>query len=98
MHDLLDARCGIGLTIETVSRTLSQLRSALADLLVVLQNTKSVPEAEGPKSWENLTDKKWKGNVAFTSAKVAPLGDGRAAVGAGRAAGGLLRRRLGASR
>ena len=35
-------------------------------LLVVLQNTKSVPEAEGPKSWEDLTDPKWKGNIAFT--------------------------------
>ena len=35
-------------------------------LLVVLQNTKSVPEAQGPKSWEDLTDKKWKGNIAFT--------------------------------
>ena len=35
-------------------------------LLVVLQNTKSVPEAEGPKSWEDLVATKWKGNVAFT--------------------------------
>jgi iron(III) transport system substrate-binding protein len=35
-------------------------------LLVVLQNTKSVPEAEGPRSWEDLTAAKWKGNVAFT--------------------------------
>ncbi|MBV9564938.1 MAG: extracellular solute-binding protein [Bradyrhizobium sp.] len=35
-------------------------------LLVVLQNTKSVPEAEGPKSWEDLLAAKWKGNVAFT--------------------------------
>jgi iron(III) transport system substrate-binding protein len=35
-------------------------------LLVVLQNTKSVPEAEGPKSWEDLTATKWKRNVAFT--------------------------------
>jgi iron(III) transport system substrate-binding protein len=35
-------------------------------LLVVLQNTKSVADAEGPKSWEDLTATKWKGNVAFT--------------------------------
>ena len=35
-------------------------------LLVVLQNTKSVPDAQGPKSWEDLTNAKWKGNVAFT--------------------------------
>ena len=35
-------------------------------LLVVLQNTKSVPEADGPKSWEDLIATKWKGNVAFT--------------------------------
>jgi iron(III) transport system substrate-binding protein len=35
-------------------------------LLVVLQNAKSVADAEGPKSWEDLTATKWKGNVAFT--------------------------------
>src|SRR5438876_869205 len=35
-------------------------------LLVVLQNTKSVPETDGPKSWEDLVATKWKGNVAFT--------------------------------
>jgi iron(III) transport system substrate-binding protein len=35
-------------------------------LLVVLQNTKSVPEAEGPNSWEDLLAAKWKGNIAFT--------------------------------
>ena len=35
-------------------------------LLVVLQNTKSVPEAEGPKSWADLLDPKWKGKIAFT--------------------------------
>lgn len=35
-------------------------------LLVVLQNTKSVPEADGPKGWEDLIAAKWKGNVAFT--------------------------------
>ena len=35
-------------------------------LLVILQNTKSVPEAQGPKSWEDLTQAKWKGNIAFT--------------------------------
>jgi iron(III) transport system substrate-binding protein len=35
-------------------------------LLVILQNTKLVPEAEGPKSWEDLLDPKWKGKIAFT--------------------------------
>jgi iron(III) transport system substrate-binding protein len=35
-------------------------------LLVVLQNTKSVPDAQGPKTWDDLTAAKWKGNVAFT--------------------------------
>lgn len=35
-------------------------------LLVILQNTKSVPEAQGPKTWDDLTAAKWKGNIAFT--------------------------------
>jgi iron(III) transport system substrate-binding protein len=35
-------------------------------LLVILQNTKVVPEAQGPKSWADLLDKKWKGKIAFT--------------------------------
>ncbi len=35
-------------------------------LLVTLQNTKSVPDAQGPKSWDDLTAAKWKGNIAFT--------------------------------
>ena len=35
-------------------------------LLVVLQNTKSIPEAQGPKTWEELTTPKFKGNIAFT--------------------------------
>jgi iron(III) transport system substrate-binding protein len=35
-------------------------------LLVVTQNTKLVPEADGPKSWDDLTAAKWKGNIAFT--------------------------------
>ena len=35
-------------------------------LLVVLQNTKSIPEAQGPKTWEELTTAKFKGNIAFT--------------------------------
>ena len=35
-------------------------------LLVVLQNTKSIPEAQGPKTWEDLTAPRFKGNIAFT--------------------------------
>ena len=35
-------------------------------LLVVLQNTKSLPEAQGPKTWEDLTTSRFKGNIAFT--------------------------------
>lgn len=35
-------------------------------LLVILQNTKLVPESEGPKGWGDLLDPKWKGKIAFT--------------------------------
>jgi iron(III) transport system substrate-binding protein len=35
-------------------------------LLVLLQNTKLVPEGQGPKSWDDLLDPKWKGKIAFT--------------------------------
>jgi iron(III) transport system substrate-binding protein len=35
-------------------------------LLVVLQNTKLVPADQGPKSWADLLDPKWKGKIAFT--------------------------------
>jgi iron(III) transport system substrate-binding protein len=35
-------------------------------ILVILQNTKLLPESEGPKSWADLMDPKWKGKVAFT--------------------------------
>src|SRR6188472_3131291 len=35
-------------------------------LLVILQNTKLIPENEGPKSWADLMDPKWKGKIAFT--------------------------------
>ena len=35
-------------------------------LLVVLHNTKALPEAEAPKSWADLLDPKWKGKLAFT--------------------------------
>jgi iron(III) transport system substrate-binding protein len=35
-------------------------------LLVILQNTKMVPLADGPKSWADLLDPKWKGKIAFT--------------------------------
>jgi iron(III) transport system substrate-binding protein len=35
-------------------------------LLVILQNTKLVPADAGPKSWADLLDPKWKGQIAFT--------------------------------
>ena len=35
-------------------------------LLVILQNTRLVPEGEGPKGWADLLDPKWKGKIAFT--------------------------------
>jgi iron(III) transport system substrate-binding protein len=35
-------------------------------LLVILQNTKLVPADQGPKSWSDLLDPKWKGKIAFT--------------------------------
>lgn len=33
-------------------------------LLVILQNTKAMPEKEGPKSWNDLLDPKYKGKIA----------------------------------
>jgi iron(III) transport system substrate-binding protein len=35
-------------------------------LMVILQNTKALPEGEGPKAWADLLDPKWKGKIAFT--------------------------------
>jgi iron(III) transport system substrate-binding protein len=35
-------------------------------LLVILQNTKLVADGQGPKSWADLLDPKWKGTIAFT--------------------------------
>src|SRR5262245_24078606 len=35
-------------------------------LLVILQNTKLIPDNAGPKSWGDLLDPQWKGKVAFT--------------------------------
>jgi iron(III) transport system substrate-binding protein len=35
-------------------------------LLVILQNTKLLPATDGPKSWADLLDPKWKGKIAFT--------------------------------
>ena len=35
-------------------------------LLVILQNTKALPANEGPKTWNNLLNPKYKGKIAFT--------------------------------
>ncbi|MBI3372113.1 MAG: extracellular solute-binding protein [Betaproteobacteria bacterium] len=35
-------------------------------LMVILQNTKVLPEGQGPKAWADLLDPKWKGKIAFT--------------------------------
>ena len=35
-------------------------------ILVILQNTKLIPEGAGPKGWADLADPKWKGKIAFT--------------------------------
>jgi iron(III) transport system substrate-binding protein len=35
-------------------------------LLVVTQNTKLIPEGEGPKTWADLLDPKYKGKISFT--------------------------------
>src|SRR4029078_11988831 len=35
-------------------------------LLVILQNTKQMPEAQGPKSWADLLKPEYKGKVACT--------------------------------
>src|SRR5437764_10315926 len=35
-------------------------------LLVILQNTKQMPEAQGPKTWADLLKPEYKGKVAFT--------------------------------
>jgi iron(III) transport system substrate-binding protein len=35
-------------------------------LMVILQNTTALPEGQGPTSWADLVDGKWKGKIAFT--------------------------------
>jgi iron(III) transport system substrate-binding protein len=35
-------------------------------LMVILQNTKLLPADQGPKSWQDLLDPRWKDKIAFT--------------------------------
>ena len=35
-------------------------------VVTISQNTKAIPAAEGPKSWSDLLDPKWKGRLAYT--------------------------------
>lgn len=35
-------------------------------VVTINQNTKSIPETEGPKSWSDLFEPKWKGRLAYT--------------------------------
>jgi iron(III) transport system substrate-binding protein len=35
-------------------------------VMVILQNTHALPEGEGPKTWAELVDDKWRGKIAFT--------------------------------
>ncbi len=35
-------------------------------VMVILQNTRALPEGEGPKTWAELVDDKWRGKIAFT--------------------------------
>ena len=35
-------------------------------LMVILQNTGALAEAQGPRRWADLLDAKWKGRIAFT--------------------------------
>jgi iron(III) transport system substrate-binding protein len=35
-------------------------------LMVILQNTRVLPEDQAPKTWADLLDAKWKGKIAFT--------------------------------
>ena len=35
-------------------------------ILVILQNTKQMPEAQGPKTWADLLKSEYKGKIAFT--------------------------------
>jgi iron(III) transport system substrate-binding protein len=47
-------------------------------LLVITQNTKALPAGEGPKTWSDLLDPKYKGKIAFTD----PANSGSAYVNA----------------
>jgi len=36
-------------------------------ILTINQNTQSIPAADGPKSWADLLNPKWKGKIAYTN-------------------------------
>jgi iron(III) transport system substrate-binding protein len=36
-------------------------------ILTINQNTRSIPAADGPKSWADLLNPKWKGKIAYTN-------------------------------
>src|SRR5690349_4805173 len=70
-------RANVGLLAPYASKNKDAVPAAFRDpddrwlgtnvhILVILQNTKLIPEGAGPKGWADLADPKWKGKIAFT--------------------------------